>query len=453
MSIKNFIQHHKTLNESAIMEATVSELRMMGEDQDEILDAIAFINKGIGKGSQKVKLPFGTDTLDALEKDSQRDGSTYILAVKANRPGAGYVDAVNDFLDDHGFECRLMDGSNYKLAAQEIVELAKALIKESKEQLSMRKETLRAGKVTSEVELSNLYYSLIEILGEFYAGGLSKFKTQAKSIMLKKYKLYMTDEYGFKMNETSTTHMKHIKLYEAFLNEARLSEMEDELVKQISKLGFTADGDASPYGRTIYGAKDYDNGRLSIYINTTSDNHHDDSVIEVEIYFVPLYFVKRFFGLKKEKGLDMTKMKSLLPGKQKSQIIDLGTGIFDRSPEDNIKDIIALIKDADKEYNKEYKDYQPVVNEADLNEARVDIKLSTHEELEGTVARFRLSSEVINLANVADRNNHMSVRDARVFSDTQIGFESAADRKAAMRFIESSFKQGALSVDDYTIDK
>ena len=88
-----------------------------------------------------------------------------------------------------------------------------------------------------------------------------------------------------------------------------------------------------------------------------------------------------------------------------------------------------------------------------VNEARVDLKLSTHEELEGTVARFRLSSEVINLANVADRNNHMSVRDARVFSDTQIGFESAADRKAAMRFIESSFKQGALSVDDYTIDK
>jgi len=374
MSIKNFIQHHKNLNESAIMEATVSELRMMGEDQDEILDAITFINKGIGKGNQKVKLPFGTDTLDALEKDSHRDGSTYILDVKANRPGSGYVDTVNDFLGDHGFECRLMDGSNYKLAAQEIVELAKALIKESKEQLSMRKETLRAAKVTSEVELSNLYYSLIEILGEFYAGGLSKFKTQAKSIMLKKYKLYMTDEYGFKMNE-ATTHMKHIKLYEAFLNEARLTDMEDELLKEIEKLGFTADGSASPAGRTIYGAKDYDNGRVSIYINTTSANHRDDSVIEVEIYFVPLYFVKRFFGLKKEKGLDMTKMKSLLPGKQKSQIIDLGTGLFDRSPEDNIKDIVKLIKDADKEYNKEYQNYQPEVNEAELNEA-VKVELS-----------------------------------------------------------------------------
>lgn len=169
--------------------------------------------------------------------------------------------------------------------------------------------------------------------------------------------------------------MKHIKLYESFLNEARLSEMEDELIQQIAKLGFTADGDASPYGRSVYGAKDYDNGRLSIYINTTSANHHDDSVIEVEIYFVPLYFVKRFFGLKKEKGLDMTKMKSLLPGKQKSQIIDLGTGIFDRTSEDCIKDIVKLIKDADKEYDKEYKDYQPVVNEAELNEA-VKVELS-----------------------------------------------------------------------------
>jgi hypothetical protein len=223
--------------------------------------------------------------------------------------------------------------------------------------------------------------------------------------------------------------------------------MESELLKEIEKLGFTADGSASPAGRTIYGAKDYANGRVSIYINTTSANHRDDSVIEVEVYFIPLYFVKRFFGLKKDKGLDMTKMKSLLPGKQQSQIIDLGTGLFDRSPEDNIKDIIKLIKDADKEYNKEYQNYQP-----EVNEARVDIKLSTSEELEGTVARFRLGSEVVNLASVADRNNDMSVRDARVFSDTEIGFESAADRKAAIRFIERAFKSGELSVDDYAVE-
>ena len=246
--------------------------------------------------------------------------------------------------------------------------------------------------------------------------------------------------------------MKYFKLFEGFVNEARLTDMESELLKEIEKLGFTADGSASPAGRTIYGAKDYANGRVSIYINTTSANHYNDSVIEVEVYFIPLYFVKRFFGLKKDKGLDMTKMKSLLPGKQQSQIIDLGAGMFDRTSEDCIKDIMKLVKDADKEYNKEYKDYVPEVNESELNEARVDLKLSTHEELEGTVARFRLGSEVINLANVADRNNDMSVRDARVFSDTEIGFESAADRKAAVRFIEKAFKSGELSVDDYAVE-
>lgn len=169
--------------------------------------------------------------------------------------------------------------------------------------------------------------------------------------------------------------MKYLKLFESFVNEARLTDMESDLLKEISKLGFDATGEATSVGRSIHGIKDYDNGRVSIYINTTPANHYDDSVIEVEVYFIPLYFVKRFFGLRKDKGLDMTKMKSLLPGKQQSQIIDLGTGIFDRSPEDNIRDIIKLIKDADKEYDKEYKDYQPEVNEkVDMDRLEFELK-------------------------------------------------------------------------------
>ena len=104
MRIKNFIQNQKAVNEAA-----TTGLKLIGPDQDELLDAIAFINKGIGKGSQRVKLPFGDDTLDALEDDGTRTGKEYVIAVKANRPGSKYIDTVNAFLDDHGFGCRLTE--------------------------------------------------------------------------------------------------------------------------------------------------------------------------------------------------------------------------------------------------------------------------------------------------------------------------------------------------------
>lgn len=117
----------------------------------------------------------------------------------------------------------------------------------------------------------------------------------------------------------------------------------------------------------------------------------------------------------------------------------------------NLKAVAKILDDLDLEWQDSYGLGFMSENASELNEARVDVKLSTHEALEGTVARFRLESTVVNLANVADRSTDASVRDARVFSDAEIGFESAADRKKAMGYIEKAFNRGELTVDDYKL--
>ena len=177
------------------------EIKMIGDDQDELLDAIAFVNKGIGKGNQTVKLPFGNDTLKALDADAERDlSATYEIRVKPSKAGPAYIKGVNEFLDDHGFGCRLVDTDDYKKAALEIVALAKDLMKKSGEQFSMSKEVSRASKVTNEAGLTKLYYFIMEqILGQLYTQGMKPFKVGAMKIILDKYNLFITDEYGFKI--------------------------------------------------------------------------------------------------------------------------------------------------------------------------------------------------------------------------------------------------------------
>jgi hypothetical protein len=82
-----------------------SNIELIGPDIDELLDAINFINKGIGKGNQKVQLPFGNNTLKALDDDGQSKFSIGVQPKTANE--SSYVRQVNDFLDDHGFTCKL----------------------------------------------------------------------------------------------------------------------------------------------------------------------------------------------------------------------------------------------------------------------------------------------------------------------------------------------------------
>jgi hypothetical protein len=176
------------------------EIKMIGDDQDELLDAIAFVNKGIGKGNQKVKLPFGNDTLKALDKDGKRETATFVIRVKPTKAGPAYIKSVNDFLEDHGFGCRLVDVDDYKKAALDIVALAKDIIKKSGESLAMGSEVSRASKVDNDEKLSNLYGHLVEVLGNLI-GDSKQFKANAKKIMTVKYNLFVTDEYGFNLRK------------------------------------------------------------------------------------------------------------------------------------------------------------------------------------------------------------------------------------------------------------
>jgi len=176
------------------------EIKMIGDDQDELLDAIKFVNKGIGKGSQKVKLPFGNDTLKALDKDGERETATFVIRVKPTKAGPAYIKGVNEFLDDHGFGCRLVDTDDYKKAALDIVALAKDIIKKSGESLAMGSEVSRASKVDNDEKLSNLYGHLVEVLGNLI-GDSKQFKANAKKIMTVKYNLFVTDEYGFNLRK------------------------------------------------------------------------------------------------------------------------------------------------------------------------------------------------------------------------------------------------------------
>jgi hypothetical protein len=89
--------------------------------------------------------------------------------------------------------------NDYKKAALEIVALAKNIIKSAEEELSMRKEISYASRLTNADQLSDLYYHLLDELGDFVPKGMDPFRKGAKKIIVDKYNIEMTDEYGRKM--------------------------------------------------------------------------------------------------------------------------------------------------------------------------------------------------------------------------------------------------------------
>jgi len=89
--------------------------------------------------------------------------------------------------------------NNYKKAALEIVALAKGIIKAAEEQLSMHKEISYASRLTDADQLSDLYYHLLDELGDFLPSGMDPFRKAAKKIIVDKYNIEMNDEYGYPM--------------------------------------------------------------------------------------------------------------------------------------------------------------------------------------------------------------------------------------------------------------
>lgn len=78
--------------------------------------------------------------------------------------------------------------------------------------------------------------------------------------------------------------------------------------------------------------------------------------------------------------------------------------------------------------------------------------LSTNEYPAGSVARYRLESNVINLRKVANLSNEPWSKNARAFDDNELGFESASDRKTAMTAIKKSFDNGSNDIREYILE-
>jgi hypothetical protein len=132
----------------------------------------------------------------------------------------------------------------------------------------------------------------------------------------------------------------------------------------------------------------------------------------------------------------------------RDQIVDLAKSM----EEDDLKDYAET--PAKKLPNKigEMKTYIPTF-ENFINEAKsIDLKLSTNEYPSGSIGRFRIESDIIDLRKVVNLARETWSKNARPFTDTEIGFESASDRKAAMAAIQKSFDSGKNDIREFLIE-
>ena len=92
-----------------VLKEQTSNMELIGPNIDELLDAINFINKGVTKTNKPRPHSFGFNTLKALANDGHSiPGGKFSIGVTTTKPvESTYVRAVNELLDDHGFECKL----------------------------------------------------------------------------------------------------------------------------------------------------------------------------------------------------------------------------------------------------------------------------------------------------------------------------------------------------------
>jgi hypothetical protein len=163
-------------------------------------------------------------------------------------------------------------------------------------------------------------------------------------------------------------------------------------------------------------------------------------------------FVTEYEGLSND--IFFTKDNQAIVTKRMSNIISHGKNPKDLKL-DNIKFVYCGIEkefystdDYTKLLNAIYRglnirNIKPLKVNESFNEAKeLDLKLSTNEYPSGTVARFRIESDSINLRKVINLSRDSWSKTARTFTDNEIGFESAGDRKAAMAAIQKTFDSG-----------
>jgi hypothetical protein len=97
---------------------------------------------------------------------------------------------------------------------------------------------------------------------------------------------------------------------------------------------------------------------------------------------------------------------------------------------------------------KHIKEYEEFINESKLN-----LRLSTNDMPVGVTSRYRLESEVINLRKVVNLAKEPWSKTARPFTDNELGFESARDRKEAMSAIQKSFDNGRNDLREFGLNE
>lgn len=93
-----------------------------------------------------------------------------------------------------------VNDADYKKAALELVKVAEPMVKGKGYVDNMNDERRMANAVKTGDQLSDLYYHIKNVLaGSAEAKDSKSFPKKAKEIIVDKYKLEITDEYGFKM--------------------------------------------------------------------------------------------------------------------------------------------------------------------------------------------------------------------------------------------------------------
>ena len=90
-----------------------------------------------------------------------------------------------------------------------------------------------------------------------------------------------------------------------------------------------------------------------------------------------------------------------------------------------------------------------IIKESSLDEANLVLGLSTSNYPASQSSRYRIESSVINLRKVADLSKESWKKYSRAFSDDEIGFEKASDRKEALDSIQKSFNNGQNDIREF----
>jgi hypothetical protein len=94
-----------------------------------------------------------------------------------------------------------------------------------------------------------------------------------------------------------------------------------------------------------------------------------------------------------------------------------------------------------------------IIKESSLDEANLVLGLSTNNYPSGTASKYRIESTVINLRKVADLSKDSWKKYSKAFSDDEIGFESASDRKEALAAIQKSFDNGQNDIREFGLNE